>query len=101
MRLAPIMATVLLRSTDTPGNCRVRELSQSEKGQKSSRTRTLLIDFRRTYRMGIESLASVERPWSRAASVWRLVVAILLVMQGTAGVALAQSPESYIVRFRE
>ena len=52
--------------------------------------------------MGIESLASVvERPWSRAASVWRLVVAMLLVMQGTAGVALAQSPESYIVRFRE
>ena len=42
--------------------------------------------------MGIET---------RAASVWRLVVAALLVMQGTAGVALAQGPDNYIVRFRE
>ena len=37
----------------------------------------------------------------RAASVWRLVVAALLVMQGAAGVALAQGPDNYIVRFRE
>ena len=42
--------------------------------------------------MGIET---------RAASVWRLVVAALLVMQGTAGVALAQASDNYIVRFRE
>ena len=42
--------------------------------------------------MGIET---------RAASVWRLVVAALLVMQGTAGVALAQGSDNYIVRFRE
>jgi subtilisin len=35
------------------------------------------------------------------ASVWRLVVAGLLVMQGTAGVVLAQGSENYIVRFRE
>ena len=42
--------------------------------------------------MGIET---------RAASMWRLVVAALLVMQGTAGVALAQGSDNYIVRFRE
>ena len=42
--------------------------------------------------MGIES---------RAASVWRLVVAALLVLQATAGVALAQGSDNYIVRFRE
>jgi len=33
--------------------------------------------------------------------MWRLVVAALLVMQGTAGVALAQGSDNYIVRFRE
>jgi len=38
---------------------------------------------------------------STHASVWRLVVAALLVMQGTAGVALAQGPDNFIVRFRE
>jgi subtilisin len=32
---------------------------------------------------------------------WRLVVAVLLVLQGTSGVGLAQSSENYIVRFRE
>jgi len=42
--------------------------------------------------MGIET---------RAASVWRLVVAALLVMQGPAGVARAQGLDNYIVRFRE
>jgi subtilisin len=42
--------------------------------------------------MGIET---------RAASVWRLVVAALLVLQGTAGVARAQGSDNYIVRFRE
>jgi subtilisin len=52
--------------------------------------------------MGIESLSSVvTRSWSQGASVWRLVVAVLLVMQGTAGVVLAQGAENYIVRFRE
>ncbi len=33
--------------------------------------------------------------------VWRLVVAVLLVMQGTAGLVLAQGSENYIVQFRE
>ena len=42
--------------------------------------------------MGIET---------RAASLWRLVVAALLVLQWTAGVARAQGSDNYIVRFRE
>jgi subtilisin len=36
----------------------------------------------------------VTRSW------WRLVVAVFMVMQGTAGVGLAQGSENYIVRFR-
>lgn len=52
--------------------------------------------------MEIESLSSVvTSSGSQGASVWRLVVAVLLVMQGTAGVVLAQGAENYIVRFRE
>ena len=33
--------------------------------------------------------------------MWRLAVAVFLVMQGTAGVGLAQGSENYIVRFRD
>jgi subtilisin len=52
--------------------------------------------------MGIERLSSVvTRCRSQRAPVRRLVVLVLLVMQGMAGVALAQGPENYIVRFRE
>jgi subtilisin len=52
--------------------------------------------------MGIASLSSVvTRSWSRDASAWRLVVGVLLVMQGTAGVVFAQGSENYIVRFHE
>lgn len=52
--------------------------------------------------MGIASLGFVVTPsWCRNAPVWRLVVAVLLVMHGTAGLVLAQGSENYIVRFRE
>jgi subtilisin len=52
--------------------------------------------------MGITSLGFVvARSSWRDATVWRLVVAVLLVMQGTAGLVLAQGPENYIVQFRE
>jgi subtilisin len=52
--------------------------------------------------MGITSLGLVvARSSWRGATVWRLVVAVLLVMQGTAGLVLAQGPENYIVQFRE
>jgi len=48
--------------------------------------------------MGIESLGSVV---ARSCSLSRLLVAALVVLQGTAGVALAQGSDNYIVRFRE
>jgi subtilisin len=52
--------------------------------------------------MGIASLGFVvARSSWRDATVWRLVVAVLLVMQGTAGLVLAQGSENYIVQFRE
>src|SRR4249920_2727657 len=43
----------------------------------------------------------VTRSWSPDTSVWRLIAAVLLVMLGTSGVALAQVSENYIVQFRE
>jgi subtilisin len=49
-----------------------------------------LIDCRRTYKMAIGSMNSV-----------RLIPAVLLMMLGTSGVALAQVSENYIVQFRE
>jgi subtilisin len=42
----------------------------------------------------------VRRSWSADTSV-RLIAAVLLVMLGTSGVALAQASENYIVQFRE
>ena len=52
--------------------------------------------------MEIASLgAVVTRSWWRDVPVWRLAVAVFLVMQGTAGVGLAQGSENYIVRFRD
>ena len=42
----------------------------------------------------------VTRSWWPDAPVWRLAVAVFLVMQGAAGVGLAQGSENYIVRFR-
>jgi subtilisin len=61
-----------------------------------------LINGRRTYKMAIASLDSViRRSWSPETSVWRLIAAVLLVMRGTSGVALAQVSENYIVQFRE
>jgi subtilisin len=52
--------------------------------------------------MGITSLGFVvARSSWRDATVWRLVVTVLLVMQGTAGLVLAQGSENYIVQFRE
>ena len=52
--------------------------------------------------MGITRLGSVvARSSWRDATVWRLIVAVLLVMQGTAGLVLAQGSEEYIVQFRQ
>jgi subtilisin len=52
--------------------------------------------------MGITGLGFVvARSSWRDAMVWRLVLAVLLVMQGTAGLVLAQGSENYIVQFRE
>jgi subtilisin len=52
--------------------------------------------------MAIASLDSViRRSWSPETSVWRLIAAVLLVMLGTSGVALAQVSENYIVQFHE
>ncbi len=52
--------------------------------------------------MAIASLDSVvRRSWSPDTSVWRLIAAVLLVMLGTGGVALAQVSENYIVQFHE
>jgi subtilisin len=52
--------------------------------------------------MGITSLGFVvARSSWRDATVWRLVVTVLLVMQGAEGLVLAQGSENYIVQFRE
>jgi subtilisin len=52
--------------------------------------------------MGITRLDFVvARSLWRDATVWRLVVAVLLVMQGTARLVLAQGSEEYIVQFRQ
>src|SRR4029077_8361419 len=63
--------------------------------------RTFLIDCRRTYKMAIGSMNSVvRRSWSLDTRV-RLIPAVLLMMLGTSGAALAQVSENYIVQFRE
>src|SRR4029453_3606979 len=52
--------------------------------------------------MAIASLDSViKRSWSPETSAWRLIAAVLLMMLGTSGVALAQVSENYIVQFHE
>lgn len=52
--------------------------------------------------MAIASRDSViRRSWSPETSVWRLIAAVLLVVLGTSGVALAQVSENYIVQFHE
>lgn len=48
-----------------------------------------------------ETKAGVQYSWSRTASAWRVALAVLVLLQGTAGVLLAQGPQDYIVRFRE
>ena len=52
-------------------------------------------------RISREAKVGVQYSWSRTASAWRLVLAVVFLTQGTASVLLAQGPQDYIVRFRE